>query len=73
VCHHRLLNDYPAFSASGILGCVTAACVAERFPVIACDPDSKTVQDLRNGQPPIFEPGLKELNRFADRRRTPYR
>ena len=43
------------------LGCVTAACVAERFPVIACDPDSKTVQDLRNGQPPIFEPGLKEL------------
>jgi UDPglucose 6-dehydrogenase len=43
------------------LGCVTAACAAEQFPVTACDPDAATVAGLADGEPPIFEPGLKEL------------
>ena len=43
------------------LGCVTAACVAERFPTIGLDPDAKVVSDLSNGKPPILEPGLREL------------
>jgi UDPglucose 6-dehydrogenase len=43
------------------LGCVTAACAAEQFPVTACDPDPATIAGLADGEPPIFEPGLKEL------------
>jgi UDPglucose 6-dehydrogenase len=45
------------------LGCVTAACVAERFPTIALDLDSQRVLDLQACRPPIFEPGLEELIR----------
>lgn len=45
------------------LGCVTAACVAEHFPTIGTDPDPETVAGLREGQPPIFEPGLADLIR----------
>ena len=44
------------------LGCVTSACVAQEFPVTACDPDAATLAGLVNGEPPVFEPGLKELS-----------
>ena len=43
------------------LGCVTAACVAERFATIGLDPDPANVARLQGGQPPILEPGLAEL------------
>ena len=43
------------------LGCVTAACAAEEFPVTACDPDASTIARLENGEPPVFEPGLQQL------------
>jgi len=43
------------------LGCVTAACLAERFPTIGLDPSPENVAALREGKPPIFEPGLSEL------------
>src|ERR1019366_1091058 len=43
------------------LGCVTAACVSEHFPVIACDPDAQTIAGLVAGNLPISEPGLKDL------------
>jgi UDPglucose 6-dehydrogenase len=45
------------------LGCVTAACAAEHFPVIGWDPDHATVAGLCAGEPPIMEPGLAELVR----------
>jgi UDPglucose 6-dehydrogenase len=43
------------------LGCVTAACVAERYRVIALDPSADTISGLRVAQAPIFEPGLREM------------
>ena len=43
------------------LGCVTAACAAEKFPVVACDPSASAIAELEAGRPPLFEPGLKEL------------
>ena len=43
------------------LGCVTAACVAERFATIGLDPDPANAARLQGGQPPILEPGLAEL------------
>lgn len=46
------------------LGCVTAACLAKAgHTVAAVDPDARTIDDLRNGQPPLHEPGLPELLR----------
>lgn len=45
------------------LGSVTAACVAEHFPTVGLDPDAAVVAALREGRPPIFEPGLAELVR----------
>jgi UDPglucose 6-dehydrogenase len=45
------------------LGCVTAACLAERFLTIGVDPDPATVANLQAGEPPIFEPGLSDLVR----------
>jgi len=45
------------------LGSVTAACVAEHFPTIGIDPDETVVVGLRDGRPPIMEPGLPELVR----------
>jgi UDPglucose 6-dehydrogenase len=52
------------------LGCVTAACCAKFFEVVGLDFDKKTVDDLRLGKPPIFEPGLMDLiqNGFASGR-----
>ncbi|MGI9114535.1 MAG: nucleotide sugar dehydrogenase [Chthoniobacterales bacterium] len=43
------------------LGCVTAACCAEHFPVIGIDFDEGVVRDLSQGQAPLFEPGLDHL------------
>jgi UDPglucose 6-dehydrogenase len=43
------------------LGCVTAACAAKFEQVIGLDFDSNVVEELRNGRPPLFEPGLAEL------------
>ena len=45
------------------LGCVTAACCAERFAVRGLDFDTETVAKLNEGHPPISEPGLEELIR----------
>lgn len=44
------------------LGCVTAACCAERFPnVRGLDFDLVLIAQLQQGRPPISEPGLTEL------------
>ena len=43
------------------LGCVTAACCAKHFAVTALDFDESNVAALREGKPPVFEPGLEEL------------
>jgi UDPglucose 6-dehydrogenase len=43
------------------LGCVTAACAAKFESVIGLDIDPTVVTQLRNGKPPLFEPGLAEL------------
>src|SRR5262245_28590864 len=44
------------------LGCVTAACLARLgHHVVGLDPDAKVVADLRQGKPPLHEPGLPEL------------
>jgi UDPglucose 6-dehydrogenase len=43
------------------LGSVTAACVAEHFDTVGCDPDSALVSRLAKGEPPLCEPGLEEL------------
>ena len=45
------------------LGSVTAACVAESFPTVGLDPDEAVVAGLREGHPPILEPGLPEIVR----------
>jgi UDPglucose 6-dehydrogenase len=52
------------------LGCVTAACSAKFVEVVGLDFDPQRVADLRQGTPPIFEPGLVELIQegFASRR-----
>jgi UDPglucose 6-dehydrogenase len=44
------------------LGCVTAACLARAgYEVIGYDSNAELVQQLVNGQPPIYEPGLQTL------------
>ncbi len=43
------------------LGCVTAASCAKHFDVSALDSDAANIAALREGRPPIFEPGLAEL------------
>jgi UDPglucose 6-dehydrogenase len=43
------------------LGCVTAACAAKFESVIGLDLDPLVVAQLRQGKPPLFEPGLAEL------------
>jgi len=45
------------------LGCVTAACSAKFQKVIGLDFDQETVARLRQGEPPVFEPGLADLIR----------
>ena len=44
------------------LGTVIGACLASvGYEVVGLDFDSKTVRKLQAGQPPLYEPGLKEL------------
>jgi UDPglucose 6-dehydrogenase len=43
------------------LGCVTAACCAKFVDVVGLDFDQQTVDKLRSGKPPVFEPGLEAL------------
>ncbi|MCB4757623.1 MAG: nucleotide sugar dehydrogenase [Elusimicrobia bacterium] len=44
------------------LGTVTAACLAARnFNVIGLDGNSEVVNNLNQGKPPLYEPGLEEL------------
>lgn len=44
------------------LGCVTAACLARAGHLVAgLDPNAEVVAALRDGQPPLHEPGLPEL------------
>src|SRR3990167_2231741 len=44
------------------LGCVTAACLAKAgHDVLAYDNSPETIANLRQGKPPIFEPGLESL------------
>ncbi|MGO4998489.1 UDP-glucose dehydrogenase family protein [Oceanisphaera sp. W20_SRM_FM3] len=47
---------------SGYVGLVAAACFADVGHQVLCmDVDVKRIQALRNGEVPIFEPGLQEL------------
>src|SRR5262249_52550919 len=44
------------------LGCATAACLAEAGnQVVGLDADAGVVADLKQGRPPLHEPGLAEL------------
>src|SRR5262245_55285000 len=43
------------------LGCVTAACCARHFNVTGLDFHAGTIDQLKEGKAPIFEPGLNEL------------
>ena len=43
------------------LGCVTASSCAKHFDVSALDFDAGNIAALREGKPPLFEPGLAEL------------
>jgi UDPglucose 6-dehydrogenase len=52
------------------LGCVTAACCAERFAVRGLDFDDAVITALNQGKPPISEPGLDELIQSGLRNRT---
>lgn len=46
------------------LGTVTAACLASLgHHVVAVDDDKDVIRNLRQGRPPLFEPGLEELIR----------
>jgi UDPglucose 6-dehydrogenase len=42
------------------LGCVLSCSMARKHVVAAFDPDGRTVDALRRGEPPILEPGLPE-------------
>ncbi len=53
------------------LGTVTAACLASRdITTIGYDSDTAVVRNLQAGEPPLFEPGLKELVRSGIDRGT---
>jgi UDPglucose 6-dehydrogenase len=45
------------------LGCVTAACCAKFYEVVGLDFDLQTIEKLRAGKAPVFEPGLEDLIR----------
>lgn len=52
------------------LGTVAAACLADMgHTVTGMDMDSRTIEDLSHGKPPLFEPGLDELIRKGMKRK----
>jgi UDPglucose 6-dehydrogenase len=58
----------PTVSVVGLgkLGAPLAACLASKgLQVIAVDADPLKVQSVREGRPPVFEPGLEELIRAS--------
>lgn len=51
-----------AIAGCGYVGLVTGVCLAEAGHNVACiDIDRKKVMRLKQGHPPMYEPGLKEL------------
>ncbi len=53
------------------LGSVTAACLANAgHDVIGFDPDQKTIEFLKHGKAPVFEPGLDDLINKAQQLKT---
>jgi len=44
------------------LGCVVSSCLANAgYKVCGVDFDAETINNLKKGKPPLYEPGLKEL------------
>lgn len=59
-----IVKERPKVAVYGLwhLGSVASACLADAgFEVAGIDPDLKTVTGLRNGEPPLYEPGLSEM------------
>ena len=51
-----------AMIGSGYVGLVSGACLADFGHVVTCvDKDAGTIDALRRGEMPIFEPGLAEI------------
>lgn len=67
------LRPFQTISVVGLgkLGAPFAACLASRgYDVVGVDVDRRKIQAIRDGLPPIFEPGLKELLERCGRRLT---